>query len=104
MIHDAATKVDAGGTLRSTTGFSTYDQIEKLASSTIFINQLASVLVPKSEGNPPIQQAVEIDLGEVTALIKRTLSSNDGFTTKTPVAKTNSRARQFKFEVPSLMR
>ena len=60
--------------------------IRQLASSTIFINQLASVLAPKSEGNPPIQQAVEIGRGEVTALIKRTLSSNDGFTTKTPEA------------------
>ena len=44
------------------------------------------MLAPKSEGNPPIQQAVEIDRGEVTALIKQTLSSNDGFATKTPEA------------------
>ena len=61
-------------------------QIRQLASSTIFINQLASVLAPKSEGNPPIQQAVEISRGEVTSLIKQTLSSNDGFATKTPEA------------------
>ena len=59
----------------------TFDHIRQLASSTIFINQFASVLAPKSEGNPSIHQAVEIDRGEVT-LIKRTLSSNDGFTTK----------------------
>ena len=64
----------------------TSGHLQQLASSTIFINQLASVLAPKSEGNPPIQQAVEIGRGEVTALIKRTLSSNDGFTTKTPEA------------------
>ena len=64
----------------------TFDHIEQLASSTIFIDQLASVLAPKSEGNPPIQKAVEIDRGEVTALIKQTLSSNYGFATKTNVA------------------
>jgi hypothetical protein len=64
----------------------TFDQIEKLANSTIFVDQLASVLAPKSEGNPSIQQAVEIDRGEVTALIRRTLSSNDGFATKAHLA------------------
>ena len=64
----------------------TFDQIEKLANSTIFIDQLASVLAPKSEGNPSMQQAVEIDRGEVTALIRRTLSSNDGFATKAHLA------------------
>lgn len=61
-------------------------QIEKLAESTIFIDQLASVLAPKVEWNPSTQQAVAIDRGEVVALIKRALSSNDGFMTKGHVA------------------
>ena len=64
----------------------TFDHIGQLANSTIVTGQLASVLVPKSEGNAPIQQAVEINRGEVTALIKRTLSSNDGFAKKTHIA------------------
>ena len=62
------------------------DHIGQLANSTIFVDQLASVLSPKSEGNPSIQQAVEIDRREVGALIRRTLSSNDGFATKAHLA------------------
>ena len=64
----------------------TFDHIRQLANSTIFTDQLASVLAPKSEGNPSIHQAAEIDRGAVAALIKRTLSSNDGFATKAHVA------------------
>ena len=64
----------------------TFDHIGQLANSTIFVDQLASVLAPKSEGNPSIQQAVEIDHREVGALIRRTLSSNDGFATKAHLA------------------
>ena len=92
---DAGIEVDTGvdvgeSALSADTAFlsadRTFDQIEKLANSTIFIDQLASVLAPKSEGNPSMQQAVEIDRGEVTALIRRTLSSNDGFATKAHLA------------------
>ena len=92
---DAGIEVDTGvdvgeSALSADTAFlsaeRTFDQIEKLANSTIFVDQLASVLAPKSEGNPSIQQAVEIDRGEVTALIRRTLSSNDGFATKAHLA------------------
>ena len=64
-----------------------FNQIGKLAKSTIFIDQLASALAPKSEWNPSIQQPVEIDRGEVATLIKRTLSSIDGFMTTGNVAK-----------------
>ena len=63
-----------------------FDHIGQLANSTTFVDQLASVLAPKSEGNPSIQQAVEIDRREVGALIRRTLSSNDGFATKAHLA------------------
>ena len=92
---DAGIEVDAGAGviesgLSANTAFlseeATFDQIEKLANSAIFIDQLASVLAPKSEGNSSMQQAVEIDQGEVAALIKRTLSSSDGFTAKSYVA------------------
>ena len=92
---DAGIEVDAGAGviesgLSANTVFlseeATFDQIEKLANSAIFIDQLASVLAPKSEGNSSMQQAVEIDQGEVAALIKRTLSSSDGFTAKSYVA------------------
>jgi len=64
-----------------------FNQIGKLAKSTIFIDQLASVLAPKSEWNPSIQQPVEIDRSEVATLIKRTLSTIDGFMTTGNVAK-----------------
>ena len=92
---DAGIEVDTGvdvgeSALSDDTAFSsadrTFDQIKKLANSTIFVDQLASVLAPKSEGNPSIQQAVEIDRGEVYALIRQTLSSNDGFATKAHLA------------------
>ena len=63
-----------------------FDHIGQLANSTTFVDQLASVLAPKSEGSPSIQQAVEIDRREVGALIRRTLSSNDGFATKAHLA------------------
>ena len=56
----------------------TLNQTEKLASSTVFIDQLASLLVPKPDRKPLMQQSVEVDRGEVAALIKRTLSSPDG--------------------------
>lgn len=84
-------EVDAGDSKLSANTASlpkkrTFDHIGELANSTIFTDRLASVLVPKSEGNSSIQQAVQNDRGEVTALIKRTLSSNDGFATKTHVA------------------
>ena len=77
---DPGFEVDAG--IEVDTGV----DVGELANSTIFVDQLASVLAPKSEGNPSIQQAVEIDRGEVTALIRRTLSSNDGFATKAHLA------------------
>ncbi|MAP03391.1 MAG: hypothetical protein CME48_00195 [Halieaceae bacterium] len=92
---DVGIEVDAGAGviesgLSANTAFlseeATFDQIEKLANSAIFIDQLASVLAPKSEGSSSMQQAVEIDQGEVAALIKRTLSSSDGFTAKSYVA------------------
>lgn len=92
---DAGIEVDTGvdvgeSALSDDTAFlsadRTFDQIEKLANSTIFVDQLASVLAPKSEGNSSIQQAVEIDRGEVNALIRQTLSSNDGFATKAHLA------------------
>ena len=92
---DAGIEVDTGvdvgeSALSDDTAFSsadrTFDQIKKLANSTIFVDQLASVLAPKSEGNSSIQQAVEIDRGEVNALIRQTLSSNDGFATKAHLA------------------
>ena len=86
-VFDVDAGVDAGESgLSANTAFSpeegAFDQIEKLANSTIFIDQLASVLTPKSERNLSIQEPAELDLGEVAALIKRTLSSSDGFTTK----------------------
>ena len=86
-VFDVDAGVDAGESgLSANTAFfpeeGAFDQIEKLANSTIFIDQLASVLTPKSERNLSIQQPAELDLGEVAALIKRTLSSSDGFTTK----------------------
>ena len=92
---DAGIEVDTGvdvgeSALSADTAFLSadraFDQIEKLANSTIFVDQLASVLAPKSEGNSSIQQAVEIDRGEVNALIRQTLSSNDGFATKAHLA------------------
>ena len=92
---DAGIEVDTGvdvgeSALSADTAFLSadraFDQIEKLANSTIFVDQLASVLAPKSEGNSSIQQAVEIDRGEVYALIRQTLSSNDGFATKAHLA------------------
>lgn len=86
---DAGVGVGESGLSASTAFLSEeapFDQIEKLANSTIFIDQLASVLAPKSERNSSMQQAVEIDRGEVAAFIKRTLSSSDGFTTKGHVA------------------
>ena len=86
---DAGVGVGESGLSASTAFLSEeapFDQIEKLANSTIFIDQLASVLAPKSERNSSMQQAVEIDRGELAAFIKRTLSSSDGFTTKGHVA------------------
>jgi|GEM_PF-3054955 len=64
-----------------------FNQIEKLASSTIFINQLASMIAPKFEWNSSIQQAVEIDRSEISTLIKRTLSLTDGAEIQRKVAK-----------------
>ena len=64
------------------------NQIEKLASSTIFINKLASSLAPKSESSPSTQRSVEIDLGEVAALIRTALFSTSGSTTDDNVGKT----------------
>ena len=63
------------------------NQIEKLVSSTIFVNHLASMIAPKSEWNPSKQQAVEIDRSEISTLIKRTLSSTDGAEIQGKVAK-----------------
>ena len=84
FIGGASTGLSANTALSPEKG--AFDHIGQLANSTIFVDQLASVLAPKSEGNPSIQQAVEIDRREVGALIRRTLSSNDGFATKAHLA------------------
>ena len=63
-----------------------FNQIQNLVNSKVFTDQLALSLAPKYEGNPLKQQSVEVDHSEVTALIKRTLSSTEGYETKVKIA------------------
>ena len=63
-----------------------FNQIQYLVSSKLFTDQLASSLVPKYEGSPLKQQSVEVDRSAVTALIKATLSSTEGYETKVKIA------------------